>query len=258
MPSPSRSLGSAIGAVAVLLAIRPAVGVAQRPGMPPSVASADSVTIAPGAHYKAGGFHRFLLGGAYRDLWTTPLRVPVLNLRTFAGGLRPDKEGGGQQTKSLHLVNPDGVEYVFRSVDKDNVVVPEMWKGTVVHSIALDGVSNSHPAASLVAARMLEAAGVLHVTPVLVVMPDDSALGKFRKTYAGRLGGIEEDPARGKHGNPGFAGASDDHRKRLAPGPPGSRPSRAYRRSRVPHRAADGHAAQRLGPRTQSMEVGEV
>jgi len=207
MPSPSRWLGPAIGAAALLLALRPAVVRAQRPGKLPSVASADSVTIAPGAHYKAGAFHRFLLGGAYRDLWTTPLRVPVLNLRTFAGGLRPVKEGGGQQTKSLRLVNPDGVEYVFRSVDKDNVVVPEMWKGTVVHKIALDGVSNSHPTASLVAARMMDAVDILHVTPVLVVMPDDTVLGKFRKTYAGRLGGLEEDPSKPKHAAKGFAGA---------------------------------------------------
>jgi hypothetical protein len=34
-------------------------------------------------------------------------QVEVLDLRTFAGGLRPLKLGGGLQTKSLRLVNPE-------------------------------------------------------------------------------------------------------------------------------------------------------
>jgi hypothetical protein len=190
-----------------MLALLPAVAVAQRPGVPPSVATSDSVTIVPGAHYHAGGLHRFLFGDNYRDLWTTPIRLPVLDLRSFAGGLRPEKSGGGNQTSSLHLVTPDGVGYVFRSVDKYRVPMSAMWKGTVVEKIALDAGSTAHPAGMLVAAQIMDAAGVLHVTPVLVVMPNDTLLGKFRKEYAGMLGAIEEDPSKPKHGVPGFAGA---------------------------------------------------
>ena len=193
--------------VASLSLVLPELAVAQSPETSPSVASADSVTIIPGAHYKAGGLHRFFFGGTYRDLWVTPIRVPVLDLRTFAGGLRPVKAGGGHQTKSLHLMSKDGIAYVFRSVDKDDVTVPEMWQGTVVHGVAMDAASNAHPAGTLVAASVLSAAGVLHVTPVFVVMPDDSLLGGFRKVFAGRLGALEEDPSGPKRGRPGFAGA---------------------------------------------------
>ena len=190
-----------------LLALSPAVAVGQRPGLPPSVATTDSVTIVPGAHYRRGGLHRFLFGDNYRDLWTTPIRLPVLDLRSFAGGLRPDKSGGGNQTSSLHFVAADGAGYVFRSVDKYRVPLPPMWKGSVVEKIALDAGSTAHPAGMLVAAQMMDAIGVLHVTPVQVVMPDDTLLGKFRKEYAGMLGAIEEEPSRPRHGNPGFAGA---------------------------------------------------
>ena len=49
----------------------------------------DSVDVVAGADYVAGGFHRFLLGGRYRRLWAAPIRVPVLNLERFAGGLTP-------------------------------------------------------------------------------------------------------------------------------------------------------------------------
>src|SRR5579862_865799 len=87
------------------LAFAPGVAVSQQPGAAPSVASRDSVTVVAGPMYKAGSLHRSLFGGVYRDVWTTPIRVPVLDLRTTAGGLRPTKEGGGQQTKSLHMVS---------------------------------------------------------------------------------------------------------------------------------------------------------
>ena len=58
-----------------------------------------------------------------------------------------------------------------------------------------------------ISAPILEASGVLHPTAVLVVMPDDSALGKFRADFAGRLGMIEEFPNVPKDGS-GFGGAT--------------------------------------------------
>ena len=81
-------------------------------------AKPESVTVVAGQHYEAGRFHRWLLGANYRDLWTTPIRVPVFDWHTFAGGLHPTKEGGGNQTKSLRFETAEGDEYVFRLVDK--------------------------------------------------------------------------------------------------------------------------------------------
>src|SRR5688572_7644987 len=66
---------------------------------------------APGSQYQASGLHKLLLGKEYRSLWTTPISVPVLNLRSFAGGLRPVSKGGGKQTKSLLLVAPDNRQF---------------------------------------------------------------------------------------------------------------------------------------------------
>src|SRR6185295_13773284 len=66
------------------------------------------VTQAAGPRYQAGGLHRFLFGREYRSLWTTPVSLPLLDLRRFAGGLKPVSKGGGQQTKSLLLQAADG------------------------------------------------------------------------------------------------------------------------------------------------------
>ena len=191
--------------LAGLLAVVVPATAASQQGPPPPTGS-DSITVVAGDIYKAGGFHRALLGDNYRYEWTTPIRVPVLNLRTFHGGLKPTKEGGGQQTKSLRFDAGDGSEYVFRSVRKEFTILPDQYKGTIIWSIVKDEGSASHPLAAIPAAPMLAEARVLHVTPRVYMMPDDPVLGEFRKVYAGMLGTVEEYPDTHKNG-PDFAGA---------------------------------------------------
>src|SRR5438552_19078005 len=78
-----------------------------------------TVIVIPGKQYEAGVIHEFLFGSHWRDVWTTPIKVNVLDLNTYAGGLTPTKRGGGLQTKSLHFKGADGKKYKFMSVDKD-------------------------------------------------------------------------------------------------------------------------------------------
>src|SRR5215475_15122509 len=89
-----------------------AVAQAQQPSAPPQrtaagqlkpsigpAAPGESASVVAGPRYEAGPILRWFDGDAYRDLWITPVRVPVLNLQTFVpGGLKPVKEGGGMQT----------------------------------------------------------------------------------------------------------------------------------------------------------------
>ena len=164
----------------------------------------EFVTVTAGERYAASDLERALLGARYRDLWTTPIQVPVLDLESYAGGLTPSELGGGQQTTSLHFDSGDGREFTFRSLDKDPTpAVPEQFRGTVVNRLVQDGISSMNPAGALVAAKLLDAAGVLHAEPQLAVMPDDRRLGKHRKEFAGMLGFIELDP------DDEFAGAGE-------------------------------------------------
>lgn len=165
-------------------------------------------TRVPGAQYQAGGLHKLFFGAHYRDLWTIPVEVPLLNLDTFARGLTPTKTGGGFQTKSLRFKSNDGREFAFRSMDKDpSKVLPPDLRETIAASIARDQISSAHPYSALVVPVLAEAMGVLHADPQLVIMPDDARLGQFRKEFAGLLGFIEERPADGPDGEPGFAGS---------------------------------------------------
>ena len=188
---------------AVLLTLIPSLVVGQSADARP--AKTDSAVVIPGPEYAAGGFQRFLLGANYRDLWTTPIRVQVLNLRSFGGGLKVEKLGGGLQTKSLRFAAKDGNEYVFRTVDKAPHVRPPL-DGALAEKIFGDQISAMHPAAALVVAPLLDAAHVLHSSPTLMVMPDDSLLGKFRKEFAGTLGLVEMYQGK-PHKGVGFKGA---------------------------------------------------
>lgn len=160
--------------------------------------------VVPGPQYRRGGVYQTFFGAHYRDLWTAPVTAPVLDLHTFAGGLTPEELGGGQQTHSLEMKGKDGRTYVFRSLDKDPTpAVPPVLRGTVAHRLIKDAISAGYPGGPLVAARLLRSAGVLHVTPTLVLMPDDPGLGTYREEFAGTLGYVEEKP------DDGFASAEE-------------------------------------------------
>lgn len=190
-----------------VLAILPAGSHAQTTSTAPRPGD-DSVVVRASKKYGASGVHRYLLGANYRDLWYTPIKVPVLDLGKYAGGLTALEEGGNAQTRNLHLRGADGKRYVFRPVFKEVLQLPDEFKGTVVEDIFADGLSASHPAATVLPNAFLRASGLLHAEPQLHVMPDDPKLAEFRKNFAGKLGTIEEFPEDPKEGK-GFGGAVD-------------------------------------------------
>ncbi|MGH7551944.1 MAG: hypothetical protein ACREMQ_02830, partial [Longimicrobiales bacterium] len=65
-------------------------GTAQGRAVPAPPPYSNSVQAAPGPRYAAGVVHRFLFGSGWRDVWVIPITLPVLDLRTFAGGLEPE------------------------------------------------------------------------------------------------------------------------------------------------------------------------
>jgi hypothetical protein len=196
-----------LGGVMVALAlVAAALPVAAAPA-PPAPAK---VKIVAAPRYKAGPIHKALLGPTYRRLWTTPIEVEVLDLRSFAGGLKPVSKGGGKQTKSLKFEGGDGREWRVRSVDKDPTLAlaPEL-RDTFVDQLAQDQISASHPAGALIVDGLADAAGIPYVPHRLVVLPDDPVLDKYREEFAGMLGTLEEDVRVEKPATPGFEGFSD-------------------------------------------------
>lgn len=169
------------------------------------VPGTTKVRIVAAPRYKAGPIHKFLLGSTYRRLWTTPLEVEVLDLRSFDGGLTPVSKGGGTETISLRFESANGREWRVRSVDKNaRRVLPLELRDSFFEQLAQDQISSGHPAGPLIVDGLAEAAGVLFVPHRMVVIPDDPRLGKFREEFAGLLGLMEENPRIKDPVTPGF------------------------------------------------------
>ena len=163
--------------------------------------------VVPDSNYKAGWLHNIFFGAHWRDLWSTPLRIKVLDLNKYAGGLKPLKKGGGLQTKSLRLLGKDGKQYKFRSLDKDpSKTLPPELQESLAADVFQDQISSANPFAPLVVAPILNAVGVLQAVPELCIMPDDANLGKFRNKFGGIIGMIEIQPE-GDDEDDSFAGA---------------------------------------------------
>jgi len=190
--------------ILALLALSAAPVAAQEPAATPSPAPVTREVI-PGAHYRAGALHRFIFGNHYRDLWTAPLTVEVLDLHTFSGGLTPRKKGGGKQTLALKFSGADGRDWKFRSLDKDpSAVLPPELRDTFVDAIVQDQISAANPAAPLVVDAFTAKVGIPYVPHRLVVLPDDAALGTFRAEFANKVGLLEEEISDKHPDTPGF------------------------------------------------------
>ena len=151
-------------------------------------------TAAAADRYEAGPLREALLGDAYRDVWGMPVRAGVLDLDQTAGGL--SVVGEGDDSSTLLLKGSDGRHFVLTRLEKDaGDSLPPGFHRTVVEDVAQDQVSSLNPFAPLVVAALAAAAGIRHLEPVLVIVPDSRRLGRHRNAFADRLALLEPRPA---------------------------------------------------------------
>ncbi|MFD2513059.1 metallophosphoesterase [Pontibacter locisalis] len=156
---------------------------------------ADStITLAANPAYKASSFRKKILGDHYRTEWATEVEVPLLDMKNELGGLRPYMKGGGKQTATLKVRNPDAKEYVLRAVDKDpTMALPMFLRQTVAKDLLQDQISAQHPYGALIVPKLADAAGVYHTNPRLVFIPDTPYLRQYRDEFGNTVAFLEED-----------------------------------------------------------------
>lgn len=170
-------------------------------------------------------------GDHYRYVYGTPVDVPVLTLDTLMGGMTIERKGGGHQTRSLRLTDPQGRNFALRGVQKSatrylqsvvftNTYVEKDFENTLTEDLVLDFYTASHPFASFVVSPMADAVDVFHTNPVLFYMPKHKALGKYNYQFGDELYIMEERPDDGfldvaSFGRPDDIESTTDMRKRL-------------------------------------------
>ena len=152
-----------------------------------------SSTAAGTKPFRQNGSRSFWMGSNYRTEWNTKVTVPVIDLSTAYGGLTPVKMGGGKQTRSLRMEDPNGREYSLRSVQKfiTSKTLPGDLQSEAAADLVADGVSASYPYSNLSIGVLSDAAGVPSGTVKLVYVGDDPKLGEFREEFSNMLALLE-------------------------------------------------------------------
>ncbi len=165
-------------------------------------------------------FYKWLWGERYRELFSREVEVPVVNLDTLYGGLKPVRKGGGHQSVSLRLENDQGQEYIMRALRKDaelyiqSVAFKEQYirgefEGTKTASLVGDVFTGSHPYTPFIIGDLSRAVGVYHLNPTLYYVPKQNALGHFNNEFGNTLYMIEER-AGDNHGDKESFGYSNE------------------------------------------------
>ena len=203
---PALAIALAVPAAAAAQEAPPTQGPRIHRSIPPP--GAKTHLVVPGERFRASASKRWFYGNNYRDLWTTPIEVAVLDLDGVGGGLTPLRTGGFGQSVSLHFTGEDGRRYTVRSLDKDPTKrLEDDIKNSIVGEVLQDLISTLMPAAALVVDPLMEATGILHSKHTLVVIPDDPRLGEYREEFAGLIGTLQLHPSEGPDDSPGFAGS---------------------------------------------------
>lgn len=159
---------------------------------------------------------RFYTGSFYADAFALQLPYEVLDLSTEAGGMKPYKIGGGQQSNSFRVKDPRGGDWAVRSTTKDpSRLLPYPLNRLTPATRLLDhGFTATHPEAALAAPVLAEAMDVFHVHPRLMYLPDQEGLGEYRGFITDEVVVLEQRPKELKEGvPPDYLGGKDENTK---------------------------------------------
>ena len=163
----------------------------------PGIKYKDTINISASNKYATiSGFKKWTLGQNYRKVWSTPVNMKVFNINKEKGGLRIISMGGGKQTRTLHLVDKTGKEWLLRTVEKNpSGILPSNLRGTFAQDLVQDFISAAHPYGALAIPQMAEAINITAPHPELFFVPDDPSFGYYQSLFANKVCMLEEkDP----------------------------------------------------------------
>lgn len=149
----------------------------------------DFVRVPASNKYKRlNGLKKLVNGSNYRKEWSEPVEMKVFNITKEKGGFTIEGMGGGNQTKSLKLVDKAGNMWSLRTVDKDpEKVIPESFRNTVASNVVRDMISASNPYAPLVITPIASSVGIITSNTQFFFVPDDPNLGYYKNYFSNKV-----------------------------------------------------------------------
>lgn len=200
-------------------------------GIPNNFPKTAAASVYTSEMTKKSAFHKFLFGQHYRKYYSLPIQAPTAVLDTLKGGLKPVREGGGHQSISLRMVDPQKREYVLRAlkksatqflqsvVFKDQYVVTD-FQDTFAEDFLLDFYTTSHPYTPFIIGDLADNLGIAHTNPLLYYIPKQERFNEFNSNFGDALYMLEERPADNhidakSFGNPSDIISTDDMMENL-------------------------------------------
>ncbi len=146
----------------------------------------------------AGKVQTFLLGKHYRGIYLSQFDFPKLDLSTYKGGVEILTRGGGMQTNSLRMLNPDGQQYIMRSLTKDESRgIPHPFQGvSFVAFLFKDNYLATQPFAPLAIPTMAKASNVYFAKSEIFYIPKQPRLRGYNVDFGGEVYITEERAAK--------------------------------------------------------------
>ncbi|MBI5857932.1 MAG: BamA/TamA family outer membrane protein [Sphingobacteriales bacterium] len=155
--------------------------------LPDSVSKAAS-KIFPQTH----GLKKFFMGQNYRREWSTPVKIKTFDIDKEKGGFRVEGVGGGNQTRSLQLIDSKGKDWSLRQVEKLGISLPDPFKNYMAADMAKQLTSASHPYGALIIPGLARPLNLVVPAPELFVVEDDGRLQGYRNQFAGKVCMLED------------------------------------------------------------------
>lgn len=165
------------------------------------------------------GFYTWFWGDHYREIYGRKIEAPVLFLEDLPDNVRAITEGGGNQSRSLRLIDDNENEYTVRELRKSGVrfiqskikdhYVLDYADNTVVESIVQDYYTTAQPYAQYAINELLDAIDIPHASPRIVYLPKQKRLGRFNESYGDKLYMFEEHVGDENKGFDAFGNADD-------------------------------------------------
>ena len=125
--------------------------------------------------------NNFVWGKMWSEYYYKPVKMPVLDLEKYDGGLTAFKQGGGFQTKSIRLKTDQGPErlYQIRGIQKSADKLYYPLNKTFVKDILEYQYTAANPFAAFMLNPMQDAIGILHTNPQLFYVPKQPRLNRY-------------------------------------------------------------------------------
>ena len=148
------------------------------------------------------GIYKWFWGDHYREVYSKEITAPVLFLQDLPNNVRALSEGGGNQSRSLRLIDDNENEFTVRELRKsavrfiqssiDDHYVIDYMKNTIAEDVVQDYYTTAHPYAQFAVNELMTAVGIYHANPRVIYLPKQERLGRFNGAYGDKLYMIEE------------------------------------------------------------------